>query len=715
MLPTTLTDMLDALDRPSGAGPQAEPLQRFARALVDSPDLAARLLEALAGTDASGDREERMSRLLCAALDEARMARENGQRRGAVFIEALEDALARLAGNGALSGRGRLALSGSWVRAGLAPPESLAAADEPAGAPLPDNGMDDPGDIGAKFDAVFGEMIEAAEGSATAAHAMFAEMLPTLPADARQALVRTAVARPGEIFAHLGCAWLLDPDAAVRGAAVQGLADRLAADRLTAATLARLSIMRSWLTEEALTGRLDDLLRAAMRAGIAPPAPDRAPTLHRIVASMVDGTGAQSLAASVRSGGARRVAVVLLKQGFGVKDAYVIDCDSATEQRKLMATITDEIEARDVGCAYMAEAIGLALGEGLAAGTAPAPGLVDVARACGLTALRPGSATVADILTLADPEDRIAGLSVQARGRLINASRAWPERHAMLASWFEDSDATAEALETATSRTALKRGLWQVLEARRDHWARLIARNAHLLRAAGEPGADEFVAVAGALSEGRALKKTPVMEFVFEQSLYVWAEQQHAPETISGDPDPALPFGETAPAPADAVPLGDIRAETPGELARLLEPAGLTAPWLDGYLAAVCTAPRFVPPGEWVGPLLHLAAEALETEAKMQRFLDLVMLRYNTTVLRLRAGEAAHLIPRDPPLLAIWADGYLTAWEATKSFWPARALGQQGKRIRKLLEAATDGRIDRQAFSDILPAWLIRQFAAQSA
>lgn len=714
MLPTPITNMLAVLERPSGHRPQADHLQRFGRALVDAPDLAAQLLDEMAAISMVSARDEQMSQLLGATLDEARMARENGQKRGAALIDALEGQLGRLVRTDGLSFGGRLALSRSWVRAGLTPPESLASGQDHLADSLSHLEMDEPAEIGALFDSLFGHLIDAGEGSASAMHAVFAEMLPTVPADARSALVRTAASRPGELFAELSCAWLLDAAGEVRRAAADGLFDRLEADRLSAHVLARLAIMRSWLTDEALKVRLDELLRAAMRARIA--APDRGgePRIHRIVASMVDGSGAQSMAAAVQSGSSSRsVAVVLLKQGFGVKDAYVIPCASATEQRGIMATITDELEACDVSRDYMAQAIGLALSEGLEMGMAPVPGLVDVAHDCGLTELRPCAATVGDILALADPEDGTAGLSVQARGRLIAASRSWADRYPMLSSWFEDSDETVEALENATSRAFLKRGMWNVLEARRQHWAKVIARNALLLKAAGTDGAEEFVAVAAAMMEGRDLKKTPVMQFVFEQSLQVWADRRSGPGGLFGAPDRDLPFGETSPSMPAEMSLRDTRAEKKGELAKLLRPAGLTEPWLDGYLTGVCTAPVFVPPPDWLGPLLHLVAEGLETERKLQRFVELLMLRYNATLPKLSAADEVRLTPGEYPLLPIWADGYLTAWETNKSYWPAKALGRQGKIIRKLLEEATEGRIDRTGFASTLPAWLRQRFAEQ--
>ena len=152
--------------------------------------------------------------------------------------------------------------------------------------------------------------------------------------------------------------------------------------------------------------------------------------------------------------------------------------------------------------------------------------------------------------------------------------------------------------------------------------------------------------------------------------------------------------------------------QTVGELARLLQPAGLTEPWLEGYLTGICTAPIFVTPSDWLTPLLHIVGPSLKTEKKLTRFVDLLMPRYNEAISKLRAPDEG-LIPADIPLIPIWADGYLTAWEATKPSWPAKALGPQGKTIRKVLEQATEGRIEPTVFRGTLPAWLRERFAEQ--
>lgn len=698
MLPTSIADMADTLAETDDDGVRADLLKRLARGLQGRPHTAAELLEDVASVNEPGAREEALTQVLGALLDEARMARENGQSQGGALIDLLETRLGQLVAEDGLSFRGRLALSSSWVRAGLQPPEALSSGTVEMPADLRD--MELAGAEG--LEDLLATLVASSEGVASHAHAMLAELLPTIPADARGALVRVAVAHPDTLFAELGCAWLLDPVAAVRLGAVEGLSDRLSADRLPAPVVARLTTIRSWVTDEAVRGRLDSLIRDAMRRGISPPLKGAGPRVHRVVASMVDGSGAQSLAAAVQAGSARHVAVVLLKEGLGVKDAYVVPCSSATEQKALVARMTDEIEAYEVALDYVADAIGLALSEGLDQGLAPVPGLVDVAHVCGLSEVRPLPARVSAILALADPEDRVGSLSVQARGRLVMASRYWEETYPILSSWFEDSDEMVETLEAATSRVSLSRGIWRVLEGRRDHWARVVARNALLLAAAGIEDAEEFVAVASALSEGRDLKKTPVMRHVADLSIEAWADR-FDPHPEADDLQLALPID----------PPPGIAAERAGELAEMLAPAGVSELWLDGFLTGICTAPRFVAPLDWVEPLMHLVGPFLQTEARMKRLVELVMLRYSDMLVRFRDGAPEDLVPADFRALPVWSDGYLTAWEATKPFWPTKALGRQGKAVRKMLEAATEGRIDSKGFSQTIPSWLAQRFDEQ--
>lgn len=274
------------------------------------------------------------------------MARENGKQRGNLFIEALEAQLQDFTGD-RLTAIGRLLVARTWVRVGLTAPDCLALASDEARVEV------NPAEAEAMFDDLMRSITPETGVSISALHALFAELLPTLPPELSQALVRYAVAPPSEVSADLGCAWLLAASAPLAWGAVAGLSDRLAAGLLSAQVVTRLTILRRWLANADLRARLDDLIREAVRRGIVSGAPGPEPKLRRIVTSLVDGSGAQSLAAAVRCGGTREVSVVLLKQGHGVKDAYVLPRSSATEQRAIPDTIIHKIAAYEVPRDYM--------------------------------------------------------------------------------------------------------------------------------------------------------------------------------------------------------------------------------------------------------------------------------------------------------------------------------------------------------------------------
>lgn len=714
MLPVKIQTLLEALPRnPETAGAQHD-FKRVALSLIAEPDQAAAVVGIIGGFENLTDNDDRLITLLSSTLDEARMAKENGKKSGTAFINQLEDTLQKLKDQDDLTDTGRLFLASCWVQAGLLAPEALAGNVDMSEDMMGDLDLSDAPDIGPIIDKLMKEVSGGQVDSTSALHAGFAELIATLPIPVRQAIVRQVVARPKAAFGELGCALLLDGQIEIRQGAIDGLVDRLHAKEMTPEIIARLTVMRSWIEDDNTHAGIDTIVRGALRNGGGGGTSTAVPTVHRALTSLVDGTGAQSMTAAIQAGGTRSVAVVLIKQGFGIKDAYLVPCSSAGEQRRLLDLISSEVETRDVPVSYIEEAVAIGLADGLQSGHPPASCLVSVVQALGFTELRPRPASVSEIAKLADPEHQIAAMSALARGRLINASSDWKERFPMICeSWYEDSDSFTDAIEGARTPTAMKRGLWQALEDRRSHWASVIGRMAHLLHAAGEGMANQFATVAMALEDGRALKKIPIMEMIFDLSFEVWLHETAMGSTFLTEDD-HVPFEVTSgPAPA-GMKLPDIRPEKPDELGKLLKPAGLTEWWVDGYMMGVCTAPEFVSPGSWTQVLLNIIGPKIETDKALERILDLLMLRYNGTLTKLRTPVGIALIPEDETLISIWSDGYLTAWEGNLNYWPTAKLRKEDKSARKLLEDAAAWRVDSNSFRKEMPNWLRQRNTAQS-
>jgi yecA family protein len=695
--PSIETALARLADSPGVAATQAC-LDRSSATLMQIPEDGNALVRALGGAEQVHDKIDDLLQILSAALEGAQMTQEKGQARGGVLIAALEKTVAQLTSEGALTTYGSLSLSRAWVWAGLVPPVQLGSSEE-----FPDEselGPLDTGQAEAMIDEVFGDLIEQAEGDVAAVHGTLTEMLPSLPVDVRAMIITSALTRPDEIFGRLGCAFLLDPAQDTRLAAAQGLAARLAAGHLEAEVAAQLVILRSWLPKDAARTRIDTLLRDAMRQGVSGGAITKPWKVHKVLATLPDGTGAQSIGVSIQSGSRRAMAMLLLKQDFGVKDAYVIPCTSASDQREIIASLEADTGALPVSPSYLATALELALDDGLSRGLPPAAGLVEIAEVCGLTGLRPQNQTTSDLLSKLDSEDHLVARSPQARGRLINASLYWLDDHPLIDSWFEDSDASRNVLDKQRAPRAIESALWKWLETRCDWWARIIARSAMLLQAGGHDDAESFIATAQSLLEGRALRKIPIMREIHEQTIGAWMYG----DGVDGAIDPEIDLHmlkDTDDLPSPPAP------EKKGELARLLKGSPLSPDSIDGYLAAICIAPKMITPDRWLTPVLNAALPAPPAPS-LQRFLDLLLLRYNATLTNL--ADPKDLVRTfknmNSPGQRDWCEGFLEGRQNFKTSWPAKSLSPNDRAMLRQIETMADNSAAAASVIPVLAAWL---------
>ena len=386
MKPDRLQEYLEALRQASDDTARSRVLESAQHQILKVPDTARNLI-GLVGTEArESEAHENLLMLLEAALEAARMSHENSQPEGTQFLAAIHEQLGLRAAAGTLSTADRLALGRAYTHAGLAPSEHLVMGGED---------FDEFGDIssvGPDLDALLDNLLDEAGAEPMAIHMALSEMMSTLPFPVRAMIVDQIARRPDALYARVGTYWLLDTDASLRLAAAEGFLKRTLSGQMDAATVGRLIGMRSWLPEDAAREVLDRLIKEAIRRDVAGGAAPKSWKLHRILASIPDGVGAQSIVVVAQAGGQRAIAMLLLKQGFGVKDAYLIPCASASEQKRLVTTIAEEIDAEEVTEVFVQDALATALGDGVEAGLLAAPGLIDVAEFCGVAGVASGAA-----------------------------------------------------------------------------------------------------------------------------------------------------------------------------------------------------------------------------------------------------------------------------------------------------------------------------------
>jgi hypothetical protein len=657
--------LLTALSRAPDDETFAWLLRDGGRALLNDPSGIGAV--GFAAMGAPGEITDAAARLLATALDEARMAEENDLPEGPALLTALAESVAAREGRAPLTVPERLALARAYASAGLVPPPfAMLTADSFAGE-VPD-GMTMP-DLGEILDPILRDAGEA-PGQA---HAAMTELLAGLPPELATMLVSMTVARPGVAEARLGLYWLLDPRADIRLAAAAALLSRAG---LPPDLYALLPTLRKWMPDDPARAAVDALIRAQMKAGARPvTTPVK---VHRAAASLPDGVGAQSLAAAVQIGSRRAVAMAMLKAGHGVKDAFLIPCASATEQKAMLARVLEEVEAFDIPPAAYAATLARGLGEGLALGLLPAPGMLDMAEIWGPEALTPQPFAAADILATLGP---LPGPLSEAP--LIQRSSIWLDRFPHLHSWFEDTGPLRDALSRARSDKGLEAAVWKHLATRRDHWAQVIAASAAVLKAAEDPHWPAFAAVARAVSGDHALKRIPVMHDIVGITLAAWADGPGA-------------------APVE---------EAQGNVAEaLLAKAGLRAAFLDGYLTAYVIAPVAPPPEVWLGALL--GGIAFPGDGAINRIMAAISER-------IEAIDDAALDPStmtatlallSPDAWQDWCAGFHALVTAAPRAWPARSLGADDKRILRALADAADGEHD-PGLTAVLPAWIAGRYA----
>jgi hypothetical protein len=657
--------LLTALSRARDEETFARLLRDGGRALLRDP--AGIGAVALAALGEGYDVAHAAGRLLATTLDEARMAVENDLPEGPALLAALAKAVAEREGRAPLTVPDRLALARAYASAGLVPPpfatltaESLAGS-APVGTAMPD--------LGEILDPILRDAGEALGQ----AHAAMSELLAGLPPELATMLISMTVARPGAAEARLGLYWLLDPRADIRLAAATALLSR---PGLPPDLPALLPTLRKWMPDDPARAAVDATIRAQMKAGARPVMPPV--KVHRAAASLPDGVGAQSLAAAVQIGSRRVVAMAMLKAGHGVKDAFLIPCASATEQKALMARVLNEVEAFDIPPTAFAATLARGLGEGLALGLTPAPGMVDMAEIWGPEALTPQPFAAADILATLGP---VPGPLTEAA--LIQSSSVWLDRFSHLHSWFEDTGPLREALSRARTDKGLEAAVWKHLATRRDHWARIIAASAAVLQAAQDPHWPAFAAVAGAVVGEVALKRIPVMHDIVGITLAAWAD---GPGAVS-------------------------EADIPGDEAEaILANAGISTAFLDGYLTAYVIAPVAPPPEVWLGSLL--GGIQFPGEGAINRILAVISDRIEEIDAAApdQAAMATRLAARTPDDWQDWCAGFHALVTATPRAWAPRSLGADDKRLLRALALTAEGQPDT-GLATVLPAWIARRHA----
>jgi hypothetical protein len=454
------------------------------------------------------------SYMLGQTLEQLRQRSEAGNGQATLAMENVRKAIAQQMRIGKLVPTAAMALVSAFSRAGIEVGEEIRSAMDHAmiqtGAsqqnlPTPDVAE------------MLKDLVKACDGDPFLIQSQFAELTAALPPGLQLSLLEGLVIADDMCLREAAIGWLLaEPAIAtpmasmIEAAAVRGL--------VSATSVTNLMLIRNWVPEDRRR-KIDAIIRAA---GAVRSVPEKRPAVQvrELLISERDGAGAQSIFASIKEGRKNALVSILIKQGHGVRDAWVARSLSRAEIEDMLDHIASEMSVHETTAEDSALILSGALADG-PAGSTPPFGLVQAVTLIGLPDVAPRSVSVSDLVAsmLADADG--AATDAKAVEKALRGSGRWLATNPQLDSWFENGDDVAAAIKGKRKiEDRLAAIIEKVLEPKRTYWAGVVAWSAFAQCCDGhDPDWIEMALVAREMASERPLTEIPLARFIAVQTV----------------------------------------------------------------------------------------------------------------------------------------------------------------------------------------------------
>ena len=457
--------------------------------------------------------------MFASGLEAVRYQTERGQAWAEDLLDAVRELLKLLADGGVIDPSLLMLLLNGFVEAKLEPGDDLTrllgniALDSAEG----ELAADPPPDIGALFD----DLVREAGGNEFEVYAGLAEVSQALPPEFRQVMLPQIATAENPVLRDTATLYLLDPSSEVRRSFCQVMTENASPDVISPAALRRMIALRNWLPENE-RHLLDAAIKKARQKQVECASWPTRQVLD-ILASNIDGAGAQSVFAIIKDGRKHIIASLLVKQGVGIADAWCVRDQSKADVTGFLTQIYAQTESIPVDLDFLRFLITHHLAVGLAASKVPSPGLLDFVEAIGIETCHPSALTAGDLITMMGKEIDPAQLDSEAVDEVVQSSADWLDQFDFMASWFEDDALVEEVLaKNPRSRTPtkIKAIINSVLEPRRMKWAERFLWTALWLKQQQENSPwPAFFVVGRELHRDRPLAQIPAMQSVAEATV----------------------------------------------------------------------------------------------------------------------------------------------------------------------------------------------------
>jgi hypothetical protein len=323
---------------------------------------------------------------------------------------------------------------------------------------------------------------------------------------------------------------LLDDDSVVRRNAAGALEQSAQPDTLSADALRRTITVHNWIPP-ADRPAVDSMVRKARMAGVEIGSWPAAPADIEYYATMIDGSGAQSILTVSRNGKKSLFGGLLLRHGTGVVDAWADTDLTRSKANRLLREAKLGGIFTQVGKDYVDAMVQHAIGTGVENNTVPPEALLEVAEAAG------GSEWKERRLDLKSEADRLfaelkpADRTPEGIQALHRRGLDWMSQDPIIGSWFEDGPEVTKALGKLprTDRMGMLRVVMtEILPPERQVWAERFLLMALWAQGSTEQKyrsrASDLVVVAHALLGEEPLGSIPIMAVIAAQTVSAFLE-----------------------------------------------------------------------------------------------------------------------------------------------------------------------------------------------
>lgn len=503
-------------------GPNSELVTQF---LELQPEA---VLELLGMLIAEADKKRPHDKLVTAyvfmigqALEFARYAVEGGRAEAARLVDGVREQLLAIAKAGKVEPALLLMILREFASAKLDPGPELRGVMDQAMEGLATSA---PGPDGPEaFDSHLEELALTVGGDAFDLFTHVQEMANGFPEDYRAGLTAWLLNSREEAAREAALGWLLDGSPSVRNSVASSIEHAAATGGVSGVTLRRLITLRNWLPD-ADRMSLDRAIQACRRKSVeVSPWPQS--QVREVLASGIDGAGAQSIFVFAREGRRNGIACILLKHGIGVRDAWARHGLTRAELDDFVAQVQG-INLLPCSLDYARIAVAHSLALNLHSGVMPLFPLLDAMETAGLQGIQPEALSAKAVLALLKSKADPGLLQPEAVNDMLARSRDLPDDFMFLDSWFEADDEVEHLLGARQLSRAKRVALVQdeLLPRRGAKWAERLAWTALTLQHGEEDEPWEpFFVSADELEAGRKPSEIPLMAHVAGMTVDAYA------------------------------------------------------------------------------------------------------------------------------------------------------------------------------------------------